>query len=70
MASTPVVGAGVVDRDDPRVGEPGRGDRLLAEAGDEGGVGGEVRVEDLHRHLAAQHLVGALPHLGHAARRR
>ena len=63
-----VLGAGVVDRDDARVGEPGGGDRLLPEPGDEAAVGGQVRVEQLHRHLAAQDLVGAPPHLGHAAR--
>ena len=60
--------AGVVDRHDPRVGEPGGGDRLLPEAGDEAAVGRQVRVEQLHRHLAAQDLVGAPPHLGHPAR--
>ena len=30
-------------------------------------VGGEVRVEQLHRDLAVEHLVGAEPHLRHAA---
>ena len=61
--------AGVVDRHDPRVGEPGGGHRLLAEPQHEAVVGGEVRVEHLHRDLAAQHLVRAPPHLRHAARR-
>ena len=65
----PVVGAGVVDRDDAGVGQAGGGHGLLAEPGHEGGVGGEVRVQHLHRHAAAQDLVGALPHLGHAAGR-
>ena len=64
-----VLRAGVVDRDDARVGEAGGGDRLLAEPGDEAVVGGEVGVEQLHRDLAAQDLVGAAPHLGHAAGR-
>ena len=62
-----VVGAGVVDRHDRRVVRAGRRPRPRAEARDERVVGGQVGVEDLHRHLAAEHLVGGLPHLGHAA---
>ena len=46
------VGARVVDRHDPGVGEAGGGDGLLAEPGDEAAVRGEVGVEELHRHLA------------------
>ena len=60
--------ARVVDRDDPGVSEAGGGDRLLAEAGDEAAVGGQVRVEQLHGDLAPQDLVGPAPHLGHPAR--
>ena len=63
------LGARVVDRDDARVREPGGRHRLVAEPGDEAAVGGQVRVEQLHRHLPAQDLVGALPHLGHPPRR-
>ena len=60
--------AGVVDGHDAGVGQAGRRHRLLAEPGDEAAVGGEVGVQQLDRHLAAQHLVGALPHLRHPAR--
>ena len=61
------VGAGVVDRDDRRMREPGRGHRLAAEPLDERLVGGEVRMQQLHRHLAGEGLVRGLPHLRHAA---
>jgi hypothetical protein len=51
------------------VRQPGDGDGLVAEAGDERLVGGEVLVEDLHRDGAPQHLVGAQPDLRHPAGR-
>ena len=53
---------------DRRVGQPGRGHRLAPEPGDELLVGGEVRVEELHRHPAGEDLVDGLPHRGHARR--
>ena len=64
-----VVAARVVDVDDRRVRQAGDGDGLVAEAGDERLVGREVLVQDLDRDGAPQHLVGAEPHLRHAAGR-
>ena len=58
---------GVVDGDDARVVDAGDGDGLAAHPVDEGVVGGEVRVEQLHRDLAVEDLVSPEPHLGHAA---
>ena len=46
-----------------------RGDRLVVEAGPQDGVVGQVAVEQLHRDRSVEHLVGGLPHLGHAAAR-
>jgi hypothetical protein len=63
-----VVAARVVDVDDGGVRQAGDGDGLVAEPGDEGLVGGQVLVQDLDGDGAAQHLVGAQPHLGHATR--
>ena len=62
-----VVAARVVDADDRRMRQAGDGDRLVAEPGHERLVVGEVLVEDLHGDGAPQHLVGAQPHLCHAA---
>ena len=59
--------AGVVDRDDVGVVEPGGGLGLASEAGLEGRVGGEVAAQPLDRDLAAQPHVGAVADLGHAA---
>jgi hypothetical protein len=61
------VAGGVVDGDDGGVVDAGDGDRLAPQPLDEGGVVGQVRVEELDRHLAAEDLVGPEPHLGHAA---
>ena len=61
-----VLRARVVDGDDARVGEAGRGHRFEPEPRHEGAVRGEVRVQDLHGHPSAEHLVGALPDLRHA----
>ena len=61
------VGAGVEDRHDPRMREPGRGHRLAPEPLDERVVGGEMRMQQLHRHLAGEGLVSGLPDLRHAA---
>jgi hypothetical protein len=61
-----VVGDGVVDGDDRRVGQAGGGQGLAAEARDERVVGREVRVQQLDGHRPGQHLVGRLPDGGHA----
>ena len=62
-----VLVGGVVDGDDGRVVQAGRGDGLGPEPGDEGVVAGQVGVEDLDRDVAPEHLVRGLPDLGHAA---
>jgi hypothetical protein len=49
------------------MGEPGDRDRFPAEPGDELGVGGQVRVQQLHGHPAGEHLVDRFPHRRHAA---
>jgi len=51
----------VVDRDEVRVVDGGGRAGLFDEAGPEFGVGGEVLVEDLHGHAAAEELVLGLP---------
>ena len=58
---------GVEDGDDARVVDPCHRHGLAPEALDEGAVVGQVGVQQLQRHLAAEHLVRAEPHLGHAA---
>ena len=62
-----VVVTGVVDGHDAGVAQACGGYRLGAEAGHEAVVGGEVRMQDLDRDPPAEHLVGGLPDLGHAA---
>ena len=62
----PVLFEHVVHRDDVRVVQAGGGDGLAAEALGDDGVGGEVRLEPFHRHLAVEREVGGQPHLGHA----
>ena len=59
--------AGVVDRDDRRVVERGRGLRLPAETRLEGLVTGQVVTERLHSHDTAQEVVTRPVYLGHAA---
>ena len=59
----------VVDRCDVRVGQPSHVLPLAAEPLDEGGVGGEGRVHDLHGHAAAEDLVGRAVDGRHPARR-
>src|SRR3712207_9391057 len=59
--------AGVVDRDDVRVVQPGRRLRLAAEPRLEGRVGREVGAEPLDRDRAAQPEVGGTADLGHPA---
>ena len=59
--------SGVEDADDGRVGHAGGGLGLLAEAGAEGGIGGERRLHQLDRDAAAEPGVGADVHVGHAA---
>lgn len=61
------VGALVVDRDDARVVEAGRGSRLTSETVREGLVVGEPGPQQLDRHRALQPLVERLPHRGHPA---
>ena len=65
----PLVLEDVVDGDDVRVGQPGDGDRLAAEALGDDGVGGEARLEPLEGDLAVEREVGGQPHLGHPALR-
>ena len=57
----------VVDGHDAGVVDAGHGHGLAPQPVDEGLVGGQVGVEQLHGHLAAEHFVRAEPHLGHAA---
>ena len=59
--------AGVVDGDDARVVQRGRGLRLAAEPGLEGGVARQVGAQHLDRDGAAQPRVASPVHLGHAA---
>ena len=59
--------AAVVDADDVRVLEAGRGLRLAPEALDELGVLGEALVQELERHAAAEHRVVGEPDVGHPA---
>ena len=59
--------AGVVDGDDRRVVQRGRGLRLAAEADLEGRVAREVAAQHLDGDLAAEPQVAAAVHLGHAA---
>ena len=58
---------GVEDGDDARVVDPCHRHGLALEALDEGAVVGQVGMQQLQRHLTAQDLVRAEPHLGHAA---
>ena len=60
---------GVVHRDDVRMSQSGDGDRLPPEPFGDHGVGGQRRLEQLHRDLAGEQFVGRQPHLGHAALR-
>ena len=59
--------AGVVDRDDGRVVQRGRGLRLAPEADLEGRVAGQVAAQHLDGDLAAEPQVATAVHLGHAA---
>jgi hypothetical protein len=59
--------APVEDRHDVGVAEVGGGLGLAAEPGDEGVVLGELRVEDLDRHLPPEEGVFGGEHVGHAA---
>ena len=63
----PVLLDGVVDADDVRVVEAGRGDGLAAEALDDDGVVGQRRLQQLDRDLPIEDRVGRHPHLAHAA---
>ena len=62
-----LVVAGVVDGHDAGMVEASGGDGLGAKPDDEGVVGRQMRVQDLDRDRAAQHLIFGLPHLGHAS---
>ena len=59
--------APVEHRDDVRVVQVGGGLRLAAEAGDEGGVVGELGEQHLDRHRPVELEVAGEEHLGHAA---
>ena len=59
--------AAVVDRDDVRVLEAGRGLRLAAESLDELLVGAEALMKELEGDSASQHLVVGRPHVRHPA---
>ncbi len=59
--------APVVDRDDVRVVESGRGLRLASEAFDVGGVRRELGKEHLHRDAPVEQSVVSEVHVGHAA---
>jgi hypothetical protein len=61
------VGPGVEDRDDVGVGEPGRRRGLAQEAGADGGVGGELRMQELHRHRPVENPVVSQVDLAHTA---
>ncbi len=58
--------AGVVHGNDVRVVQRGRALRLTAEPGQEGRVAGQLGLEDLDGHPAAEPQVPALVHLSHA----
>ena len=57
----------VEDLDDAGVGEPGHHPRLAREPGPRLRRGGEVRVQELHRHLAVEGGIAAAVDDGHAA---
>ena len=57
----------VVDRHDSLVAQARGCPRLAFEAGRPGLVGNGAQVDELDRDLAAQHRVGAAPHLAHSA---
>jgi hypothetical protein len=59
-------GPGVEDRDDSRVREPCRRDRLLLEALNEVGPAREMGVQKLYRHRSGKHFIPRQPHCGHA----
>jgi hypothetical protein len=59
--------AGVVDRDDVGVVQPGGGLGFAAEPPLEGRIGGQVDAQLLHGDIAAQAQVAGTSHLGHAA---
>ena len=67
VAVARLVLARVEDLHDVRVLEPGGGERLAAEAGDEGLVLGQVLGQQLDRHRPLEHLVGGQEDGGHAA---
>ena len=60
-----LVEAEVEHLDDVRVHEPGGGERLAAEAGDERRVVGQVLGQQLDRHVALEALVEGQLHGGH-----
>ena len=68
MYGAPSCGPEVVDRRDVGVIEPARRLRLLLEAPQPVGVGGEQRRQHLDRDLALEPLVARAVHLSHASR--
>ena len=65
--ATLLVAAVVVDVDHAGVVDRGHGAGLAAEPLGEAGLVQQRRQQDLHRDRTAEHLVGAAPHVAHAA---